>query len=142
MRHQLMTRACLLLAFSLVAWLLAASSVDAKPKDGKAQPTEPADYRSDHFYLHTDLSPAGSQELLERLETMLDLISTYWARPCLGLIECYVVDDLASTRKERTIGSASPSSWAATGSSPPRPTANSICAAAITGGSWPTIKAL
>ncbi|HEX5445841.1 MAG TPA: hypothetical protein VFW87_18585 [Pirellulales bacterium] len=89
-----MTRPLPLLACLLVCCLVSGLAA-AKPKDGKAAPAEPVDYRSDHFYLHTDLPPSDAQELLERLETMLELISTYWARPCLGIIECYVVADLA-----------------------------------------------
>jgi hypothetical protein len=64
-------------------------------KDKAAAVAHPADFRSEHFYLHTDLSPDDAQELLERLETMLGLISNYWARPCAGIIECYVVEDLS-----------------------------------------------
>jgi hypothetical protein len=55
----------------------------------------PADYRSQHFFLHTDLAPADAQELLDRLEYMLSIISAYWGRPSSGIIECYVVDDLS-----------------------------------------------
>ncbi len=55
----------------------------------------PADYQSSHFLLHTDLSNKEAQELLKRLESMLDLISRYWARQPVGVIECYVVRDLA-----------------------------------------------
>ncbi len=55
----------------------------------------PADYRSTHFLLHTDLPSKDAQALLKRLETMLDLISRYWARQPVGIIECYVVRDLA-----------------------------------------------
>jgi hypothetical protein len=54
----------------------------------------PADYRSEHFYLHTDLPADRAHQLLGRLETMLGLISDYWGRPLSGLIECYVVEDL------------------------------------------------
>jgi hypothetical protein len=55
---------------------------------------QPADYRSRHFLLHTDLTAAEASELLERLEKMLSLISDYWGRPLSGVIECYVVKDL------------------------------------------------
>src|SRR5699024_8109807 len=53
-----------------------------------------ADYQSQHFVVHTDLSSHDAHELLERLETMLALISQYWGRPSAGVIECYVVKDL------------------------------------------------
>ncbi len=52
------------------------------------------DVRSTHFLLHTDLSGREAEERVERLETMLRLISTYWGRPMQGVIECYVVRDL------------------------------------------------
>jgi hypothetical protein len=52
------------------------------------------EYRSQHFFMHTDLTPAESKELLERLETMLGLISQYWGRPSRGIIEMYVIKDL------------------------------------------------
>ena len=52
------------------------------------------DVRSRHFLVHTDLSAREADELIERLETMLRLISTYWDRPMRGVIECYVVRDL------------------------------------------------
>jgi hypothetical protein len=54
----------------------------------------PTDYRSQHFLIHTDLSAEEAKDLLERLETMLGLISKYWGRPPSGIIECYVVKDL------------------------------------------------
>jgi hypothetical protein len=54
----------------------------------------PADFRSTHFLLHTDLAPKDARELLHRLEVMLGLISKYWNQPPSGIVECYVVDDL------------------------------------------------
>ncbi len=54
----------------------------------------PADYESAHFLMHTDLAAKEAQELLKRLETMLELISKYWAHPPVGVIEMYVVRDL------------------------------------------------
>lgn len=70
---------------------------DASPavKNAKPQVRKPADFKSAHFLLHTDLPPKKAQELLRRLEVMLKLISTYWGHPPLGTIECYVVEDLA-----------------------------------------------
>ncbi|MCE9604537.1 MAG: DUF1570 domain-containing protein [Planctomycetia bacterium] len=50
--------------------------------------------RSQHFILHTDLAPAEAQELIDRLEYMLGIISIYWDKQPQGLIECYVVKDL------------------------------------------------
>lgn len=58
-------------------------------------PEGPADFRSTHFVLHTDLPPKEARGLLRRLETMLSLISKYWGQPLKGTIECYVVRDLS-----------------------------------------------
>ncbi len=54
------------------------------------------DVRSQNFFMHTDLSAAEAQELLQRLEKMLALISVYWGRPPAGVIETYVIRDLAN----------------------------------------------
>lgn len=54
-----------------------------------------ADYASTHFVLHTDLADEAAEELLDRLETMLNLISKYWGRPPSGIIEMFVVKDLS-----------------------------------------------
>jgi len=56
----------------------------------------PVDFRSQNFLIHTDLAADDAKQLLERLETMLELISAYWGRPLSGLIEGYVVNDLAN----------------------------------------------
>lgn len=53
-----------------------------------------ADFTSRHFLIHTDLPAKEAQELLKRMETMLTLISRYWGRPPVGIIECYIVKDL------------------------------------------------
>ncbi len=55
---------------------------------------QPADFKSTHFLLHTDLPSKDAHDLLNRLETMLKLIANYWGHPPLGTIECYVVKDL------------------------------------------------
>ncbi|MHC4880554.1 MAG: hypothetical protein ACYTGL_29235 [Planctomycetota bacterium] len=54
----------------------------------------PRDVRSKNFLVHTDLNDRDAQDLLERLETMLQLISRYWGAPNRKVIECYVVKDL------------------------------------------------
>ncbi|MDF1746065.1 MAG: hypothetical protein P1V19_20365 [Gimesia sp.] len=58
--------------------------------------TLPADYRSKNFLIHTDLSPTEAKDLLDRLEKMLVIISTYWGSPNRKVIECYVVKDIAN----------------------------------------------
>lgn len=88
---------CFALAVLVGLWLSAvpAAAQTKKSKSATESATVPADYRSQNFYLHTDLSPDEAKDLLERLETMLSIISSYWARPCSGVIECYVVKELS-----------------------------------------------
>ena len=57
-------------------------------------PSSARDVRSQHFLLHTDISDREGQMLLDKLETMIDLVSQYYRRPSKGLIECYVVRDV------------------------------------------------
>lgn len=66
--------------------------------NGKTAPagSGPKDYSSKNFLLHTDLSEDEAKELLNRLENMLKLISTYWGRPNRQVIECYVVKNLSN----------------------------------------------
>ncbi len=64
-------------------------------KTAKPQVHKPADFKSTHFLIHTDLPSKEAHELLNRLELMLKLISNYWGHPPLGMIECYVVKDLS-----------------------------------------------
>lgn len=66
----------------------------ARPAPSAPSGTVRNDYRSQHFYIHTDLPAADAKELLERLENMLALISAYWQKPAQGIIECYVVKNL------------------------------------------------
>lgn len=62
---------------------------------GNASPAAgPRDYKSRNFLVHTDMPPEEAQDLLEKLETMLSLISRYWGRPNKQTIECFVVQDL------------------------------------------------
>lgn len=56
----------------------------------------PKTYTSRNFIVHTDLSEEKAKELLERLETMLGLISTYWGRRNAKTIECFVVEDITN----------------------------------------------
>ena len=86
----------------LTAWVAdlavrPAEAADRKPRRTApmAETKGPADYTSRNFVVHTDLSPDEAKDLLERLETMLGLISTYWGQPNKQPIEMYVVKDLA-----------------------------------------------
>lgn len=65
-----------------------------KKKTAEETPAGPTDFRSQNFLIHTDLSPAEAQDLLDRLETMLALVEDYFAHKLTGIIECYVVKDL------------------------------------------------
>jgi hypothetical protein len=58
-----------------------------------AAPAGPQVYKSRNFHVMTDLSRDESRELLERLETMLRLVSAYFGRPNPRPIEMYVIDD-------------------------------------------------
>jgi len=60
------------------------------------EPGKPRDLRSAHFLLHTDISDRNAKILLDTLETMIALVSQYYGRLPKGIIECYVVRDLAS----------------------------------------------
>ena len=66
----------------------------AEKKRNELPSVPPRDVRSRNFLLHTDLNDSDAQELLDRLETMLRLISRYWGQPNRKVIECYVVKEL------------------------------------------------
>lgn len=72
----------------------AQSQTSRRQVPAEAIATRARDVRSRHFFVHTDLSLDEANQLVARLETLLSLISTYWARPMQGVIECYVVRDL------------------------------------------------
>ena len=63
--------------------------------------TKPKPYPSQHFYVMTDLKPSEAKQLLDKLETMLKLMSRYWGKPPNGKIECYVVKDPAKWDKSK-----------------------------------------
>lgn len=87
----------------LVLLLLIAAA--AGPVRGQA----PARYESTNFTLSTDLPEEKAEELLEKLETMLGIISRYWAVPNRQKIECVVVANLknwpAGSIDPRALGS-------------------------------------
>jgi hypothetical protein len=75
----------------------AAGPVDeiaAKYRQLSDEPRPPRDLRSANFLLRTDISDRSARILLDKLETMIALVSQYYGRPPNGLIECYVVRDL------------------------------------------------
>jgi hypothetical protein len=59
------------------------------------EPSAPRELRSARFLLRTDISDRSARILLDKLETMIELVSLYYGRPSVGLIECYVVRDVS-----------------------------------------------
>lgn len=70
------------------------ASAQRKKRGSEPETLQPADYRSKNFLVHTDLPKKEAEDLLKRLETMLNLISRYWGRRNPRVIECFVVKDL------------------------------------------------
>lgn len=56
-------------------------------------PPQPRLYKSRNFHVMTDLPAESAQELLERLETMIKLVSAYYGRPNTRPIEMFVFDE-------------------------------------------------
>src|SRR5262245_39144424 len=102
--HGVLMRSWLIVFLVAACGLAAAHTAEAAGRGrGKARQAieadstgKPAEYRSQHFLLRTDLPSKEAKELLTRLETMLSLISSYWRRTPSGVIECYVVKDLSA----------------------------------------------
>lgn len=88
-----MVRWCILLLGSVLL-CCGLGTIAARAQAPRDALRPPADYRSTHFLLHTDLAPDDARALLARFETILGLISKYWGQPLAGEIECYVVDQL------------------------------------------------
>ncbi|MEN6450757.1 MAG: hypothetical protein ABFC96_09715 [Thermoguttaceae bacterium] len=80
--------------------LLPALAEAARPPQNGRKPVKVAatvqDYPSRNFLIHTDLSKAEANDLKQRLEAMLHMISSYWGTPSKGVIEICVVKDLAN----------------------------------------------
>lgn len=91
-----------LLVLGLMSGILTSSAAFAQGSRSKpaprgklaATPDGPQTYSSKNFVVHTDLSKKDAEDLLQRLETMLVLISKYWAKPNSQIVEMYVVKDL------------------------------------------------
>lgn len=80
----------------VLALLLCTSAVEADVDGAPPQRRAPADFRSKHFLLHTDLAPREAEALLVRLERVLQRIAVYFGRQPRGTIEAYVVERLAN----------------------------------------------
>jgi len=57
-------------------------------------------YQSKTFQVYTDLPAKDAQDLLNRLETMIQLVSKYFGQPCRKQIRMYVADDLSKWSAE------------------------------------------
>jgi hypothetical protein len=85
----------LFLGFLLFCHACAAhAQLSVKPEKAPAEASGIKDVRSRHFFLHTDLARSEADQLVERLEVLLDHISTYWGQPMRGLVECTVIRNL------------------------------------------------
>lgn len=58
------------------------------------EPGQPRFFRSANFFVHTDISDRSANILLDKLETMISLVSQYYGRRPKGVINCYVVRDM------------------------------------------------
>lgn len=77
----------------IVGVLLAAAL--AVPASGQA-PTAIATYQSQNFRVHSDMPPKDAEALLEQLETMLRIVSSYWGATNRRTIECNVIHNVAN----------------------------------------------
>lgn len=59
------------------------------------EPSKPRQVRSQHFLLVTDVSDRQAQILLDKLETMVGLLSAYFGRAPTAVAEGFVVRDLS-----------------------------------------------
>lgn len=83
-----------LLCLFLLTETLIAPIVSAQNAEERVEDRRPDDYRSPNFLIHTDLAKKDAEELLQKMETMLQIISRYWGAPSRKMIECYVIDDV------------------------------------------------
>mgnify|MGYP001177102473 CR=1 FL=1 len=89
-------------ATCLLIWLGAVSVTLGSPpdEDRTNQRTSRSSsirvYRSAHFRLHTDLSEPDARSMLVDMESTLDKVATYWRQPVSGIIDAYIIDDLAN----------------------------------------------
>lgn len=66
---------------------------------GDSLPRRPQrEFTSKNFVVHTDLPEKETQEVLERLESTLGRISSYWGRRPKQKVVCYIADDLENWR--------------------------------------------
>lgn len=95
MLHQTHCNIFRITAIMVIATSFAVSAYaqNESPRISTEAPT-PTMYKSKNFHVMTDLSKAEAGELLQRLETMLKIMSRYWGAPNRRVIPMYVVKDL------------------------------------------------
>lgn len=86
-------RSALVLSLVLASFSSLAAQNSRAKKGAQKDEAAIRHYKSRNFVVHTDLSKEEGKKLLERLETMLALVSKYFGRPNRKPIECYVVKD-------------------------------------------------
>lgn len=97
----------LLLALALCAGLVAPDSATAEGRRARRRtavvdaPPEPHLYSSRNFQVMTDLPADQARELLDRLETMIKLVSSYYGRPNTRPIEMFVFDDFGHWKEDQ-----------------------------------------
>ncbi len=69
--------------------------------DLSPEPAQPRELRSNNFVLYTDLSDRNANILLAKLETMHELIGSYFGKRPRIPVECYVVSDLSKWGNEK-----------------------------------------
>ena len=84
------------LALVLVLSFGFASSAAAQGARNQPAANGPQLYSSRNFQVITDLNAEEAQELLDRLETMLELVSGYFGRPNTKPIDMYVAEDISN----------------------------------------------
>lgn len=73
----------------------AAEQLLVKYRNLSDEPGKPREIRSRHFVLMTDVSDRQAQILLDKLETMVTLLSTYFGRQPTDVVQGFVVRELS-----------------------------------------------
>lgn len=76
----------------------------AKYRHLSDKPQSPREIRSRHFRFITDISDRQAQIILDKLETMVSLLSSYFGRRPTGVVNGYIVRDLNNGWQGKLIG--------------------------------------
>lgn len=93
----------------ILAFILACNALEMraqppdKPETDKKALPAVRDVRSRHFLIHTDLPRLEVDDIIERLESMIEHYARYWGRPLHGAIECNVIANLDEFPEARTV---------------------------------------